>query len=302
MKDNILIAYNDHYLINLPKDHKFPIFKYKLIPETLLEEGLISPVNIFSPLIEEADIVKLTHSSEYVDKILNNKLSEREIRRIGFPRSKHLMEREFIISRGTREASLSALNNGLAFNVAGGTHHAYADRGEGFCLFNDVAIAANYLLGSNLASKILIIDLDVHQGNGTAKIFENEERVFTFSMHGKDNFPLHKEKSDYDIALNYGVGDEEYLRILHAELPSLIKRVAPDFLFYIAGADVLESDRWGHLSMTINGAMERDCYVFKEAKRFSLPIVVTMGGGYSPEIGKIVEAHCNTFRSAFSIF
>jgi acetoin utilization deacetylase AcuC-like enzyme len=187
-------------------------------------------------------------------------------------------------------------------NVAGGTHHAFEDRGEGFCLLNDFGVAANYLLQKKLAHKILIIDLDVHQGNGTAKLFENDNRVFTFSMHGKHNYPFHKEKSDLDIELKDGITDDEYLGLLYEALPSLVKDINPDFAFYLSGVDILQTDKFGKLKVTIDGCRERDSFVFATLKNNQIPVVVSMGGGYSPQIKTIVEAHCNTFRVANALY
>ena len=299
---SIQIAYSKEYVLPLPENHKFPINKYRLIPETLLKEGTITEENIFAPEKAEREIVELTHSTKYLDKLLNLQLNEREIRKIGFPQSRELIEREFIISEGTVKGALSAIKNGVALNVAGGTHHAYADHGEGFCLLNDVAVASNFLLHKKLAERILIIDLDVHQGNGTAKIFENEKKVFTFSMHGDANYPLYKEKSDLDIPLKYKTDDEKYLNLLYKNLPHIIKTFQPDFLFYISGVDVLDSDKWGRLGMTQEGCAERDKLVFETAKQNKMPIMVSMGGGYSPDINEIVEAHCSTFRIVFKLF
>jgi len=298
----IKIAHNQNFVLQLPEGHKFPIAKYNLVPSQLLSESTIKKENLFSPIVENREIVELTHTGEYVSKLLTDELTDKEIRKIGFPRSMELIEREFMIARGTREGAQYALKNGVAFNSAGGTHHAYADHGEGFCLLNDVACAANYLLNHEKINSILIVDLDVHQGNGTAKIFEHKERVFTFSMHGKSNYPLHKETSDLDIALSHGVTDDEYLEILRTTLPTLIHKTNPEIIFYVAGVDVLESDRWGQLNLTVGGCMERDRYVFEMAHKNNIPIMVTMGGGYSPDINIIMEAHCNTYRAAFQIF
>ena len=223
-------------------------------------------------------------------------------RRIGFPLDAQLVERELRITQGTIDGALYAQKNCVAFNVAGGTHHAGSNWGEGFCLLNDQAIAANYLLHHQLAKRILIIDLDVHQGNGTAQIFENEPRVFTLSMHGDKNFPFRKEKSDLDIALPNETGDDEFLTILNQKLPAIIKKHEPDFVFYLSGVDVLESDKLGKLSLTKQGCKQRDQMVFESCIKHQLPVQVSMGGGYSQDIKVIVDAHCNTFRSAFDIF
>lgn len=296
------IAFNDEYILKLPPGHKFPIEKYGLIPEQLISEGIINSQNLFSPSPADLSNLSLTHSDEYLHKLINLNLTDREIRKIGFPQSAELIEREFIITQGTIQGSLYALESGLAFNIAGGTHHAYSGSGEGFCLLNDAAVATNFLLNRNYVSRVLIIDLDVHQGNGTAKIFENIPEVFTFSMHGRDNYPLIKEKSDIDIPLLSGTDDHKYLSLLKKNLPVLIRDFKPDFMFYISGVDILESDRWGKLSVTKSGCMERDRLVFQAASNNNIPIMVSMGGGYSPDISDIVEAHCNTFRTGIDVF
>jgi acetoin utilization deacetylase AcuC-like enzyme len=296
------IAYSPIYQHPLPEGHRFPMLKYELIPEQLLYEGTCTPENFFAPKPVDEKWILRTHDFNYWEDLKNLRLDVKMIRKIGFPLSEQLVLRETIITQGSIDCSVYAQKYGIAMNVAGGTHHAYTNRGEGFCLLNDVAIASNYLLDSNLATKILIIDLDVHQGNGTAEIFQNEERVFTFSMHGKENYPLHKEKSDLDIELKTYMKDEEYLRILFDTLPKLIETQKPDFLFYISGVDILETDKLGKLSVSLQGCYKRDEFVFEQAINSKLPIVVSMGGGYSPQIRDIVEAHCNTFRLAEKMF
>jgi acetoin utilization deacetylase AcuC-like enzyme len=248
------------------------------------------------------EVVLYTHDKAYLDKLLQQKLSPSEQRKIGFPQSPALIQRELIIAQGTIDAALYALNNEIALNIAGGTHHAFAERGEGFCILNDIAIAANYLLRTQLRSKILIIDLDVHQGNGTAKLMENEPRVFTFSMHGAANYPFHKEKSDLDIGLQDGTTSDVYLSLLGEALPNLIESVQPDFAFYLAGVDILSTDKFGKLKVSIEGCKQRDAFVFALLKKHQIPVTVVLGGGYSPDVKIIVEAHCNTFRLAVELF
>ncbi len=299
---HIKIAFSKEYILKLPEDHKFPINKYRLIPETLLKEGTISSSDIFAPGKADLSSIELTHTSEYVSKLINQELTGREIRKIGFPQTGELIERELIIVQGTITGSKYAIESGISFNTAGGTHHAYANSGEGFCVLNDVAVAANYLLHHEFVSRILIVDLDVHQGNGTARIFENTPEVFTFSMHGRDNYPLRKDKSDLDIPLPTGTTGESYLNILYDRLPMLISSFHPEIIFYISGVDVLESDRWGRLSLSREECLERDRFVFESAYRNSIPIMVAMGGGYSKNIDDIIEAHCNTFRAGIQQF
>lgn len=298
----IKIAFEKIYAHPLPEGHRFPMLKYELIPEQLLHEGTITPDNIFAPKACEEEIILLTHDKTYFDKLIQQTLTASEQRRIGFPQSLQLTQRELVITQGTIDCCFHAMQHGVALNVAGGTHHAYEDRGEGFCLLNDMAVAANYLLQQNLASQILIIDLDVHQGNGTAKIFEHEPRVFTFSMHGAHNYPFHKEQSDLDIPLKDGTDDATYLSLLKENLPALIKNIKPTFAFFLSGVDILETDKYGKLKLTIGGCRQRDAFVFTMLKQKNIPVTVAMGGGYSPDVKTIVEAHCNTFRTAVDIY
>lgn len=298
----LFIAYDPLYAHPLPEGHRFPMLKYELIPQQLLYEGTIHHNNFFSPRPCADEVILLTHTSEYLQKLREQTLSPKEQRHIGFPQSPELTQRELIITQGTIDCCHHAMANGVAINVAGGTHHAFADRGEGFCLLNDFAVASNYLLNENAVDKILIIDLDVHQGNGTAKIFEAEERVFTFSMHGSNNYPFHKEKSDLDIELKDGIDDDAYLQRLKQTLPALIQKVKPQFAFFLSGVDILATDKFGKLKLSLAGCRERDEFVFWQLKENKIPCVVAMGGGYSPGIKTIVEAHCNTFRVAKEIY
>lgn len=296
------IAFDPIYAHPLPEGHRFPMLKYELIPQQLLYEGTITEDNLFWPEACSEETVLQTHDKAYVDKLKNQTLSAKEQRHIGFPQSPALTHREFIITQGTVDCCRYAFANGVALNVAGGTHHAFADRGEGFCLLNDFAVAANFLLHEGLARKILIIDLDVHQGNGTANLFEGRSEVFTFSMHGRNNYPFHKEKSDLDVELEDGTTDAVYLQTLGEVLPRLLKDVQPDFAFYLSGVDILETDKFGKLKVTMDGCKERDRLVFSALKAAGVPCTVSMGGGYSPQVRIIVEAHCNTFRLAKEIF
>jgi acetoin utilization deacetylase AcuC-like enzyme len=303
MQNRILkIAHHPLYAHPLPEGHRFPMLKYELIPAQLLHEGTITKENLFEPTACNNEIILWTHNAEYLDKLLLQTLSAKEQRHIGFPQSPQLTQRELIITQGTIDCCHYALQNGVALNVAGGTHHAFADKGEGFCMLNDQATATNYLLRKNIAKKILIIDVDVHQGNGTAKIFENEQSVFTFSMHGKNNYPFHKEKSNCDIELLDGTNDETYLGLLKNELPSIINKVQPDFAFVLAGVDILETDKFGKLKVTMEGCKERDKFILTLLKEKNIPCQVSLGGGYSADVKIIMEAHCNTFRLAKDIW
>ncbi|MFD0793860.1 histone deacetylase [Mucilaginibacter litoreus] len=296
------IAYDPIYAHPLPPGHRFPMLKYELIPGQLLHEGTITPENLFSPNILDEKSILLTHDANYWQQLRDLTLSPKDQRRTGFPLTAQLIERERRIAQGTIDGCSYAMQYGVAFNVAGGTHHAGTNWGEGFCLLNDQAIAANYLLYNAICKFILIIDLDVHQGNGTAQIFEHEPRVFTFSMHGDKNFPFRKERSDLDIPLEDGIEDEQYLSILKSTLPTLIEKAKPDFIFYLSGVDVLRSDKLGKLSLTKEGCKERDRYVLELCRFHNIPVQISMGGGYSPDIKDIVEAHCNTYRVANELY
>ena len=302
MTDLFRIAYAPIYAHPLPEGHRFPMLKYELIPEQLLHEGTITQQNIFVPQPCPDEIILWTHEAAYLDKLKQQTLTAKEQRHIGFPQSPQLTQRELIIAQGTIDCTLFAQKSGVALNVAGGTHHAFADRGEGFCMLNDIAVAANYLLHKKMAGKIIIIDLDVHQGNGTAKIFENEPRVFTFSMHGEHNYPFHKERSDLDIGLKDGTDDATYLNILRKTLPELIEDFKPNFAFYLSGVDILSTDKYGKLKVSVEGCRQRDEYVFTTLKQHAIPCVVSMGGGYSADVKIITEAHCNTFRVAKDVY
>lgn len=296
------IAHSSIYAHPLPEGHRFPMLKYELIPEQLMYEGSIQSSHLFVPSICSTEDILLTHEATYYQRLIHQQLSQSEQRVIGFPQSPELIQRELMITQGTMDCALFALENGCAMNVAGGTHHAFADRGEGFCLLNDMAVAANGLLERKLVKKVLIIDLDVHQGNGTAKIMENVPEVFTFSVHGKNNYPFRKEQSDLDIGLADGTTGKEYLAMLDSVLPDLLDRVEPDFVFYLAGVDVLATDKLGKFKLSLAECKQRDKFVLDLVHKNRIPVAIALGGGYSPEIKDIVEAHCNTFRLALDLF
>ncbi|MDC3136861.1 histone deacetylase [Bacteroidota bacterium] len=298
----IKVAWHPSYVHPVPDGHRFPMEKYELLPMRLIREGIVSEDNFFEPsqgLTYNLDV----HDSEYLRRLFNLELTKKEVRASGFTLSQELIQRELRITNGTVEGALWALNNrSAAFNIAGGTHHASANKAEGFCLLNDQAIASSYLLENTKVSQILIIDLDVHQGNGTAQIFKNINNVYTFSMHGANNYPYHKPPSDLDIPLPDNTDDKKYLSLLKKYLPNIMTEINPDFIFYLAGVDVLAEDKLGRLGLTLNGCTERDELVFALAKDNDIPIMTTMGGGYAPDIKIILEAHCNTFRSASDVF
>jgi len=296
------VAWNEHYAHELPEGHRFPMEKYNLLPQQLLHEGTIEKENFFDPPEISEERVLRIHTREYLDKLLTQNLNKKEERATGFPLSDKLVKRELIITQGTIQAIDHSIENGVSANIAGGTHHAYRDRGEGFCLLNDIAVGSAYAMTELGLNQILVVDLDVHQGNGTAKIFENDPQVFTFSMHGAKNYPLRKERSDLDIGLPDGTKDEDYLAILKNTLPDLITELNPELIFFQSGVDVLESDKLGRLALTIEGCKQRDRIVFEETKKRGIPIVFNMGGGYSKKITVIIEAHANTYRTARELY
>ena len=296
------IAFDACYAHPLPEKHRFPMIKYELLPKQLLHEGTCVAEQFFSPKPIHKDTVLRVHTPSYYDQLCGLTLSKSEVRGLGFPLSKELVHREHVIAQGTIDGAAFALKHGIAMNIAGGTHHAYADRSEAFCMLNDQAIAAQWLLDNGKANKILILDLDVHQGNGTAAIFSNHKKVFTFSMHGEKNYPFRKEKSDWDIALPDQTDDATYLKILTDSLDDLYQNVQPDFVFYLCGVDVIAQDKLGRLGLSVLGCKERDAMVLQWCRRHALPVQCSMGGGYVPEISVLVEAHANTFRLAQDIY
>ncbi len=296
------IAFSPIYRYQLPAKHRFPMQKYSLLPEQLLYEGTITEADFFAPEPLAEDIILRTHTREFWDKLQNQTLSAKEIRAIGFPMRPELIARGRVIAGGTLECARIARRRGLALNVAGGTHHSFADRGEGFCVFNDIAIAANELLYRKEAERILVIDLDVHQGNGTAAIFQDRPEVFTFSMHGAKNYPLRKEKSDLDVPLPDGTGDAEYLAALRTSLPRLFADFGPDLVFYLSGVDVLATDKLGRLALTRAGCRKRDRTVFEACRARNLPVAVAMGGGYSERLADIIDAHADTYREGLRVY
>jgi acetoin utilization deacetylase AcuC-like enzyme len=291
-----MIAFHPNYVHPLPENHRFPMEKYDLLPKQLLHEGTVQESDLFEPELLSQENLLAVHCPNYWGRLRNLQITDREQRVSGFVHSNKLIEREITIMEGTRKAAEIALKSGIGFNIAGGTHHAFYDRGEGFCLLNDQVIASNWLLRNTEIQKILIVDLDVHQGNGTAQLLENDDRVFTFSMHGENNYPMQKEKSDLDVPLKDGISDKEYLYLLESNLDSIISKYTPDFIFYQCGVDILETDKLGKLAITMSGCAQRDKLVFETAKQLNVPIICSMGGGYSPQIKDIVEAHANTFR------
>jgi acetoin utilization deacetylase AcuC-like enzyme len=295
------IFYSPYYYADIGEGHVFPIKKFELVRDTLLSEGTISPDEIFEPEPARVEDVLLVHTEDYISRLIDGRLTAKEIRKLGLPWSKSLVRRSFLATSGTINAARYALTNAVASNLAGGTHHAFPDRGEGFCVLNDVAVAIRVLQRERLARKFLIIDCDVHQGNGTAFIFKTDEDVFTFSMHGAKNYPLFKEISNLDLELADGTRDDEYLEILQESLPRIFLH-NPDIVFYLGGADPFENDKLGRLKISMEGLRRRDEIVLDYARERDVPIVTTMSGGYAANINDTVEIHCNTIRAVKSVF
>ncbi len=296
------IAFSPVYQYQLPPGHRFPMIKYELIPAQLLRQGIIETNQFFEPALLPEQWILRTHCPRYWEQLKTQTLPGKIARAIGFPLSEALLHRGRVISQGTIDCALFALKYGVAMNVAGGTHHAYKDSGGGFCVLNDIAIASNYLLDNQLVKQILVVDLDVHQGNGTARIFRDDDRVFTFSMHGDKNYPLRKEKSDCDVPLEDNIQDEPYLSLLEMQLNKLSEILKPEMVFYLSGVDVLASDRLGRLSLSLDGCKARDRMVFEWCKSHEYPVAVSMGGGYSKSLANIIDAHCNTFQTAMEVY
>jgi len=296
------IAYHPIYKHPLPEGHRFPMLKYELLPQQLLHQGIGAQENFFEPSFPDDASILAVHDATYYNNLCNLDLKPSLARKIGFPLSETLVHRERIIADGTIKCCQFALHYGIAMNIAGGTHHAYSNRGEAFCMLNDQAIGARFLQQHHNIKNILIVDLDVHQGNGTAEIFDGDASVFTFSMHGASNYPFKKERSDLDIPLDKNTDDARYLDILKEQLPKLLAQVRPDFVFYLCGVDVLATDKLGTLGMSLEGCYERDRFVLQSCKDLDIPVQCSMGGGYSPDIKVIVDAHANTFKLAQELF
>jgi acetoin utilization deacetylase AcuC-like enzyme len=286
------------YAIPLPLGHRFPIAKYALLRDRVLAEGLVRPEHLHEPARVARDELLLVHTADYVERLTSGRLSEAEQRRIGFPWSEHLVERSYRAVGGTVAAARAALERGVAINLAGGTHHAFPDHGEGFCVFNDVAVAVRALQRDGRVRRAAIVDLDVHQGNGTHAIFAGDGEVFTFSMHGGKNYPFHKVPGTLDVELADGTGDDEYLARLAAELPGVIARARPDLVVYLAGADPHAGDALGRLRLTHDGLARRDAVVLELCREVGVPVAVTIAGGYGRDIADTVTAHVNTVRVA----
>jgi acetoin utilization deacetylase AcuC-like enzyme len=287
--------YCDHFVLPLPESHSFPMAKYRKLRELVLADGIVAPGELLEPAAATREELELAHDPAYVDAVFAGTLPAEQQRRIGFPWSPGMVERSRRSVGGTIAAARTALTEGAAANLAGGTHHAFAGRGEGYCVFNDVAVAARVLQQDGLVERAAVIDCDVHQGNGTAAIFRDDASVFTFSIHGEKNFPFRKEASDLDVMLPDGTGDDEYLAILETSVRAVLHRHRPEFIFYLAGADPYEGDRLGRLALSIDGLQQRDRLVFDLCA--GLPTALVMGGGYCPDTDIIARIHANSIAA-----
>ena len=295
------VYYSDQYTIPLPDGHRFPISKYKMLRDYLLEHQIINHSQLFESPLASDEVLQLAHTPEYVAGMRDGSVSIDVIKRVGFPWSRGLYNRSCATVGGALLSMLSALKDGIAGNLAGGTHHAHADRGEGYCVFNDIAVGTRYLQKEKLARRIAIIDLDVHQGNGNSSILYHDEGVFIFSMHGEKNYPFIKVPSHLDIALPNETEDAFFLEELERGLVE-VQKFDPDYVFYQAGVDPLKEDKLGKLNLSFQGLMDRDELVLSYAKRAGIPISLALGGGYAQPIDLSVLAHANTYRVAKKVF
>lgn len=291
---------SSRYTFPLPAGHRFPVAKYAMLRDRVIADGIVAAEQMRDPPAATDDELLLAHTADYVGRFNAGRLDPEEVRRIGLPWSEELVERSRRAVGGTIAAARHALVHGIAMNLAGGTHHAFAGHGEGFCVYNDIAVAIRVLQRDGLIGRTAIIDLDVHQGNGTHAMLGADESVFTFSMHGGKNFPFHKVSGSLDIELADGTRDDEYLSRLTDVLPGIVARAAPDLVFYIAGADPHEGDALGRLSLTFAGLARRDAYVLSQCRDVGIPVAITIGGGYGRRIEDTVAIHADTARIAAS--
>ena len=292
------VFYSDQFVLPLPKGHRFPMNKYSMLRERVEKAGLCGPGELRAPHAVTDEEVLRAHDPNYLKKVITGTLSDKEMRRIGFPWSERMVERSRRASGGTLDACRSALEEGIAANLAGGTHHAFADRGEGFCVLNDSAIAARALRAEGLVSRVAVLDTDVHQGNGTAAMLHGDPNVFTFSIHGAKNYPFHKEQSDLDVPLSDGADDSAFLSALSDALGRVLDQGTWDLAIFLAGADPLEGDKLGRLSVTKSGLAERDRMVLEACRERDIPIAVTMAGGYAKQVEDTVDVHFQTVERA----
>jgi acetoin utilization deacetylase AcuC-like enzyme len=294
-------SYHPDYRAFLPEGHPFPMGKYPLLKQLLLDQNILRPEELIEPSPLARETLELVHTREYLDKLESGSLSAAEVRRLGIPWSAALWRRSRLAAAGTLLAARHALTDGMAGNLAGGTHHAFHDHAEGFCVLNDIAIAIRQLTQEGVIGSAAVIDLDVHQGNGTASIFERDDRVFTFSMHGEKNYPAEKMRSSLDVGIRDGATDQDYLNLLASNLPRVLEASAPDIAFYLAGVDVAAGDRYGKLALTMGGVSARDRYVIEEVRRRRIPLAIVLGGGYAPDSMQTARLHTLVFREALAL-
>jgi acetoin utilization deacetylase AcuC-like enzyme len=300
-RDDVKVFYSDHFVLPLPEGHRFPMVKYSMLRERVVASGVCEPGEMRVPRpVSDAEILG-SHDEGYLRRVVSGRLTAKEMRRIGFPWSERMVERSRRASGGTLGACLAALEDGFAANLAGGTHHAFVDRGEGYCVFNDSAIAARAVQAEGLVEQVVVIDTDVHQGNGTAAILVGDASVFTFSIHGAKNFPFRKEESDLDVALPDGADDGEYLDALEEGLEKALDRSGAQLAIYLAGADPFEDDRLGRLCVSKEGLAERDRLVLEACRERGIPVAVTMAGGYAREVEDTVDIHFQSIQRAATL-
>jgi acetoin utilization deacetylase AcuC-like enzyme len=295
------VYYSDHFVLPLPEGHRFPMVKYAMLRERVARDGICGPGELRTPRAVTEEEILRAHAPGYLERVVSGTLTKKEVRRIGFPWSERMVERSRRASGGTLGACLAALEEGFAANLAGGTHHAFSDKGEGYCVLNDSAIAARAVQAAGLVERVVVIDTDVHQGNGTAAILRGDPTVFTFSIHGAKNFPFHKEESDLDTPLPDGTDDTEFLHALEAGLKTALAAAHADLAIYLAGADPFEGDRLGRLCVTKAGLAERDRVVLETCKEHGIPVAITMAGGYAREVEDTVDVHFQSIRRAANL-
>ena len=296
------LFYSDSFTLPLPEGHRFPMEKYARLRSRVMEAELVAPDDLRVPEPATDEQLHQVHEPGYVRRVQEGSLARNEVRRMGFPWSPELVERSRRSVGGTLEAARSALEDGVSANLSGGTHHAFPDRGEGFCVFNDVAVAARVMQGEGRARSVAILDLDVHQGNGTAAVFSDDATIFTVSVHGADNYPFRKERSDLDIELPDQTGDEAYLEAVERAAEEAIRVARPDLLLFLAGADPYEDDRLGRLQVSKAALSNRDEVVFTRCREDGVPVAVAMGGGYARNIDDSVDIHFQTVQAAAHIY
>ncbi len=297
----VRVSYHDDYVIPLPPRHSFPMPKFSALRDLLVDEAIIAPGDIVAPEEANWDLLGLVHTKDYLESLRCGSMAMSAVRRMGFPWTQSLVRRSRLAVQGTVNASRMALEDGISGNLAGGTHHAMPDHAQGFCVLNDTAIAIRFLQESGLIRRALVIDLDVHQGNGTAKIFEHDPSVYTFSVYGEKNFPLRKERSTRDVPLPDHMADEDYLRVIDTHLPSALNESEPDIVFYVQGVDIVKDDKFGRLNVSRECLRARDECVLRAVSERGLPLVLLLGGGYAPTPQRTADLHAEMHRTAASL-